>query len=339
MADAAAYHRIRDALDAELGAGDGLSVAEAAERIASLGADAQAAHAVWVLDNLLACLFDHRLHIWDQSFAQGDYPGPRVVSALAEQMRALDPLIADQLRWTMRWVTDRGVALVSLPPHLWDSSRAEAHDFILGVAERWPKDVDPAALPAPEPWGGPPSQPGKPKLAEVGAHLDAIFQDALRAAWLHGVSDGALERFWEDYYAPDADEVAVLREFVDIELSDEALRARIRPPDPLMNYLGVERLGFPCFIRVPSIEALEPHLGDWHARILPGEALGDELRVAARSGADFVVFEAAKVGPAEAEKLFDMILAGLPLIAAGESAPLDAMLSRLEGAVAIVDRR
>ncbi len=66
------YADVRARIDGALGSGFGLPVAEAAGRLSG------AEHAVWALDNLLACLAQERFHIWDQSFCSGDH-GPRAI--------------------------------------------------------------------------------------------------------------------------------------------------------------------------------------------------------------------------------------------------------------------
>ncbi|HEY0880933.1 MAG TPA: hypothetical protein VGD87_05355, partial [Archangium sp.] len=136
------YEEVREAIDSKLGSGVGLSAEAAARQLAP------EEHVVWALDNLLACLFDFRLHLWDQGFAQRGYDGPRQIAALAQAGREVDPVVADLLLWTVEWVRTRGVPLSSLVPELWIEQASPARHFLLQVAARWPASLALEAVPA-----------------------------------------------------------------------------------------------------------------------------------------------------------------------------------------------
>lgn len=327
-----AYEVLREEIDAALGDGLGLDPKVAVARLSP------AAHTVWVLDNLLADLFDFRLHLWDQTFADRGYDGVRVVSAIAEQQREVDPLVADLLRWTMRWKSSVGIALSSLPPELWVLHARAARHFLLTVAEKWPREVAPDALPMPAPWARV-ALPGPVRVSFPPEHRNrsGVFRVALDALWRQGAPDEALQRFFEDYFARGEQEVEVLRRFVSFDESDDAMRALIHPPDALALFLGLERLVFPALVRVATLDEVRPHLTQVHAVLVQGDDVSAGLRSALRQDPDVLLLDAGRLGAADLELLSAALDTGHLIIAAGDSQTLDGFSPR-EG-VPVVERR
>lgn len=315
------YEHLREAIDSKLGDGLGLPVKEAASRLEPKE------QVVWLLDNFFASVFDHRLHIFDQSFNEpGGYAGVRILSAIAEKMRAVSPVIADLLRWTTRWMETRGVALVSMPPELWEFHALDARRFLLAVAELWPETLDPISLPAPEAW----SRVAMPGPVQVtfegrGRTFHGALQTALDALWVAGAPDGELEKLWHRYLNENRNEVGVLAQFVDVQGDAAALQAEIRPDDPLAVLLGVDELVFPSLIKARSIDQLEGALTSLEARRCPGVDLAAELRSALRMDPDAVVVDAKALTVETVDLLTRVLETGHMVILLGESPLVDSL--------------
>jgi hypothetical protein len=266
------YEEVREAIDSRLGSGVGMSAEDAVRGLEP------SEHVVWALDNLLACLFESRLHIWDQGFVQRGYDGPRVIAAIAHHAREVDPVVADLLLWTVEWVRTRGVALTSLVPELWLLRAKEARHFLLQVAERWPEGLEPVAPPTA--YQRPPKQDAAVGFTARGAtcpfqcppdqqHRDGVFRNVAWALWRSGAEDETLERFFLEYFSGN-DEVETLCRFVsfDGDGGDDArkaeLRSTIRPVHPLTTYLGEEPPAYGVVL-VDSLNDVRERMGGWRA--------------------------------------------------------------------------
>lgn len=355
------YDAVRARIDAALGEGR-MSPREAAALLH--GAD----QAVWVLDNLLACLFEDRFHIWDQGFVQGDVDGPAAVAAIAEAAREVDPLVADLLRWTARWPKTRGVALTSVVPEPWARVAPAARAFLFAVAERWPDGVDPVALPTPAPWTRaelPPAE-ASPRFPTVSVGFTAagngcpvqvppgeqnptqVFRAALFALWQAGAPDAALEAFWRAFFERDADEVAVLCEYVSFDGDGgdaarlDALRAALHPVHPLVAWLGVERLDFPSVVWLPAgqLDEAEKRLGGWYGVRLDPANVALSARSALRRDPDALLVPGDAVQEGDVALLQAGAETGHLLIISGESTASAALVKTLrEFGTPVVDRR
>jgi hypothetical protein len=326
------YAAVRDAIDAKLGDGIGMLAEAAAARLSNVE------HAVWALDNLLACLFDARLHIWDQSFRTPAYDGARAIDAIAELVRAHDPRIADMLRWTTRWVATRGVAMVSLVPELWSSHAAAARHVLDDVAAHWPDDASPLALEVPV-WRGLPAS-GAPAVGftERGAACAiqcrasdplGMFRDVLAALWAAGTPDDALDDFAAEYFAQEAVEIEVACRYVSFdgdggdELRRAAVQARIRPIHPLARRLGLDRIPFGSLIVVDAIGAIADELDGLHALAVTD---AESTRRALRHDPDVLLCDAALLSPPAAEQLASAVGCGMLVIVGGASPVLAALI-------------
>ncbi|HEY1813847.1 MAG TPA: hypothetical protein VGG74_15955 [Kofleriaceae bacterium] len=325
------YAAVRDAIDAKLGDGVGVLAEVAAVQLSNVE------HAVWTLDNLLACLFDARLHIWDQSFRTPAYNGARAIDAIAEFARESDPRIADMLRWTTRWVATRGVAMVSLVPELWSPHAAAARRVLDDVAARWPDEVSPLAIEVAA-WHGLPAS-GAPAVGftERGAACAiqtrasdplGMFRDVLAALWAAGTPDDALDDFAAEYFAQHAVEIAVASRYVVFdgdggdELRRAAVQARIRPVHPLARRLGLDRIPFGSLIVVDAIAAIADALDGLNALLVTDV---DSMRDALRRDADVVVCDAAVLSSA-AEQVAHALCCGVLVIVGGTSPALAALI-------------
>jgi hypothetical protein len=326
------YGEIRDAIDARLGDGIGMLAEVAAAKLSNVE------HAVWALDNLLACLFDARLHIWDQNFRTPMYDGPRAIDAIAELARDCDPQIADMLRWTTRWVTARGVAMVSLVPELWSPHAAAARRFLDEVAARWPADISPLERATPAWQGVLPSTPPAIGFTERGAACATqcrandplgVFRDVLGALWAAGTPDDALDDFAAEYFAQDAIEIDVVCRYATFdgdggdELRRATVQARIRPIHPLARRLGLDRIPFGSLIVVGAIADLADVLDGLHA-IAVSDA--ESTRRALRHDPDVLLCEASQMSSSAAEQLAAAVGAGMLVIAGGASPALAALV-------------
>lgn len=316
------YEAVRESIDAKLGDGIGMPTAEAAAKLEGVE------EVVWVLDNLLACVFDFRLHIWDQGFRGAGYDGPSVIAGVAEVARPSHPIVADLLRWTARWVTTRGVPMSSVVPELWVSFATEARRCLIDVAERW-SGVVPREEPAT--WSRVAPSPVAVDVTSLGTTRDDIFRGVLKALWLAGATDDTLDAFFHDYFERDAVEVDVICRFVSLEGDKAALQLLIRPPDLLAANFGLDVLSYPSLLRVDSIERVKGKLGDRHALQLPGPDLLVNMRSALRQDPEIIVFDATLLKDADFKLFVTAVETGHVLLAIGDS-PVLAKISEFTGA-------
>jgi hypothetical protein len=357
------YAEVRARIDAVLGTGVGLSVAEAARLVR--GAD----HAVWALDNLMACLAEDRLHIWDQSFCSGVYDGPRAIDAIAEAAREIDPLVADLLRWTARWPRTRAIALVSVVPLVWETHFEAALGFLHGVAARWNEAVQPLELPAPPPFVRPElaaaARPVRfPSIAvgftPLGAacevqcperqlHREGVFRAAAWAMWRGGADDAALDDFFAEYFDSGADEVDVLARWITIDgdggdpARREALRQALHPVPPLARWLDIADLPPRFMVRADdsALEHVRSLIADFYAVELPaGEPALPAMRAALRQDPDVLLAHAGSLTGEVGEGLALAVQTGVSLVVVGSSPAADQLADAVaEGGAGVFDRR
>jgi len=356
------YADVRARIDGALGSGIGLPVAEAAGRLTGTE------HAVWALDNLLACLAQERFHIWDQNFCSGDHDGPRAIDSIAEAGRAVDPLVADLLRWTARWPRTRAIALVSVVPLVWQSHLDAALRFLHAVAERWDDSVHPLELPAPPPFARPEleAEPGPVRFPSVAVgfsergagcavrcpeeqqHREGVFRAAVWALWRAGASDAALDDFFEQYHGGGSDEVEVLGRWIRIDGDGgdparlEALRWAVRGT-PLARWLGAPEQPAHFFVRADetAFDEVMALLETFHAVCLRG---GDDavpsLFSALRQDPDVLVVRAGALTYELVAELPRVVAVGTSLIVVGDAPAADRLAAAIAAVgPAVFDRR
>jgi hypothetical protein len=356
------YADVRARIDGALGSGFGVPVDEAAGRLTG------AEHAVWALDNLIACLAQDRFHIWDQSFCSGDYDGPRAIDSIAEAGRAVDPVVADLLRWSARWPRTRPVALVSVVPLVWQRKLDAALGFLHAVAERWDDSIQPLALPAPPPLSRPEleAEPGPVRFPSVAVgfsergagcevrcpeeqlHREGVFCAAVWALWRAGASDAALDDFFEQYHGGDNDEVEVVSRWIRIDGDGgdparvEALRWAVRGSS-LARWLGAPEQPAHFFVRADeaAFDEVMALLETFHTVSLRG---GDDavasLMSALRQDPDVLVASAAALTDELVAELPRAVAVGTSLVLFGDAPAADRLAAAIAGVgPAVFDRR
>lgn len=335
------YEAVREAIDSKLGSGVGLLARDAAVKLEPVE------HVVWALDNLLACLFEFRLHIWDQGFAGPDYDGPRVIAGIARAARASDPVIAELLLWTCRWVRTRGVPMVSVVPEVWARHAEAARRFLLDVAARWPETLDPVSL-APgtferalstESIGIGFTSRGASCAVQCAAadqHREGVFRAVVTALWQGGASDQTLDDFFSAYFDTGTEEVEVVCRFVSFDGDGgdaerkAALQAAIRPVSRLAKRLGVAEVPMPSVIRFSARSELDGLLDDWRVVHCEGPSLSDSVRSALRMDPDALTLDATLLLPGDDALLQSAVYTGHLLIAVGDSPVMEALLRSLQ---------
>lgn len=342
------YEEVRLAIDSKLGSATGVEAIDAAKQLTSVE------HVVWVLDNLLASLFDFRLHIWDQSFAQGAYDGPRTVAAIAHMSRSVDPVIADLLLWTVEWVRTRGVPMTVVVPELWALRANEARRFLIEVAERWPENLDPASVIDPPAYRRPERREVAMGFTAQGAHCaeqcalegqprDDLFRTVALALWKAGATDEELETFFVTWCSGSVDEVEVLCRYVSFDgdggdpARKTAVQKLIKPEHPLTTWLGEEPPSYGVLL-VDTLEEVETRLGDWFGVRIEGLSLTEGLKRALRSDPDVMLIDGSRVDAQSIESIAMASLTGHLVFISGRATGME-HLSRLPAEVQVIDRR
>jgi hypothetical protein len=273
---------LRERVDAKLGAGTGMSFAEARELLSP------AERVEWALGECLFSMMDRRFHIWVQGWClEGPVDGPAVVAAIAEATRPLDGVVADLLRWTSLrgvWARtgERKEALFNVVPEVWHGAWDRVPPYMKAVQARWPEDVDPFALPAPPPWSRPTSFT-KPRLEfhEAGSVLEATSH----ALWASGASEDDLDDFFRE-----AGENLLEAVTKRVDCDAEALRALLHPPDPLAAALGVEKIAFPSLLVAPAEREAEfLKAAEFYSHVVCRAPLNAAVRSALRRDPDLLV--------------------------------------------------
>ena len=276
---------VRASVDEKLGHGEGMSPGEAWKLLSG------AERVEWILGELWYGLSD-RYHIWIQSYAERDLDAPKYVACLAHAAQELDPEIAGLMSWTAERARgvragERGEALMSLVPLVWDQAMDRAGPVFEALVERWPESVELADL---EP-AAPIARAGA-TAAEVGCRFPGVaigftedalpscelvapspglaLETALLGLWRHGVSDDELETF----YASAGDAGDRLPELLSVWVSFDGATGAPSPDsldkfrrslDPIASILGIESSQGSVLHRVKSerlqglFEQLEPY--------------------------------------------------------------------------------
>jgi hypothetical protein len=345
------YEEVRQSIDAKLGTGVGMTAAGAVRQLTP------AEHVVWALDNLLACLFDFRFHIWDQAFGPSSkgYDGPRVIAAIASVARGIDPQVADLLAWTANWAHTQPIPVSSVVPELWDAHALAARRFLIHVAARWPEGLDPLGVQDLAPWKRPEWQPPKVgftprgagcavKCAPVDQTREGVLRAALNAMWQAGEPDERLTEFFTAYNEQGADEVDVVCRYVSFdgdggdEERKKALRHIVRPIHPLTAWLGEEPPASGAVLLVDSLDEVQTRLGGWTFRRIEGQDGAQGIRVALRMDPDVLLVDGALIDPEVVQFIVSASEAGHLVFVSGHEAAAEA-LGRVPSHVQVIDRR
>jgi hypothetical protein len=311
---------LRERVDAKLGSGVGMPMTEARDRLSP------AERAEWALGECLFAMLDKRFHIWVQGWClDRGVDGPAAVAAIAEAARPLDGVVADLLRWTSNrgvWARtgERPDALMTVVPEVWHGAWHRVKPFMEALAQRWPEDVDPFALPAPAPWtrtaGTVPV-----RLTFPDPTPDGVVEATAHALWAGGASEDQLDEFYRGL-GPNLPEG--LDRWVRFEPGElEALRAALHPPDPLAALAGVEKLAFPSLLVVPperEAELLQAAAFYRHVELRPSpeRPFGPALRSALRMDPDVLVAWARDVKAEDVDLLVTALETGHLVALLGE---------------------
>lgn len=307
---------LRARVDAKLGSGGGMSMAEARALLSP------AERMEWALGECLISMLDKRFHIWVQGWClEGPVDGPAVIAAIAEAARPLDEVVADLLRWTSnrgRWARtgERPDALISVVPEVWHGAWDRVVPFAHTLSAAWPEEVDPFALPAPAPWTRGPRR-GKIRVEYPVLTPDGVLESTAHALWAGGATEDELDAFFQEAgRLPE-----ILPRYVAIEPAElEALRLALNPPDPLAGLLGVEKLKFPSLGLLPAAREAELLEAAKSCRHVVLEApLLQAARTALRRDPDLLVARTQDVTAGDVEILLSALQTGHLLILHGEA--------------------
>jgi hypothetical protein len=330
---------LRERVDAKLGYGTGVSMAEARERLSP------AERAEWILGECLVSMLDRRFHIWVQGWCLDPaFDGPAAIAAIAEVARPLNPGIADLLRWTSLrgvWARtgERKEALANVVPEVWLGGWDRVPAFAGELAARWPEDADPFTLPAPPPWSrtvmpgsGTPRYPGvRPSWGEPPTP-DGVVETACHALWAGGATEDDLDEFFRELRG---ELVPVLARWLGSSPADlEALNVALHPADPLALALGIEKMAFPSLIVRPADREAEliATSAAYHHVVLqtsPDRSFGTASKAALRQDPDLVIGRAADFGEGDLEMLVTILETGHAVMILGESPAVAALRARL----------
>lgn len=306
---------LRERVDAKLGAGSGLSLAEARDRLSP------AERMEWALGECLFSMMDRRFHLWVQGWClDGPVDGPAVVAAVAEAARPLDDVVADLLRWTSLrgvWARtgERPDALFSVVPEVWLGAWDRVVPFVKALQARWPEDADPFALPAPPPWTRSAAFT-KPRLVFLDA--GTVLESAAQALWAAGASEDVLDEFYREAGKDLAD--AVVRR---VDCDAAALHELLNPRDPLADALGVPKIEFPSIhVVAPEREGeiLRAAEGWNHAVVRP--PFRDSARSAIRRDPDLMIAWTRDLLPGDADLVKTILETGHAMLFFGTRAEL-----------------
>lgn len=347
---------VRDAVDAKLGHGEGMSPAEAWEHLDNVE------RVEWILGELWFGLSGARFHLWIQGQAERDLDAPRYVAAIGQVAAELDPEVSALLRWTgerARAVRakERGEALFSIVPLVWDPMLAQAGTVFQAIVERWPEGLDLAALEA----GTPPQRgvvqptsglcryPGcAVGFTDHGAETciaraesaGAAMEAALLGLWKHGVSDDELEAFAAEASEAGDELGGVLARWVDFDGRGTppgagTLSAFRRALDPIAAILGIDSSQSPALHRVQTerlgelADALEPY---GCVRVQPDEEANFliRLRSALRMDPPVVLVDSADIENEEHTTLVvHAIWTGMIIVMGGDAPGAQSVLDMI----------
>ncbi len=251
---------VRAIVDEKLGHGEGMSPGEAWKLLAG------AERVEWLLGEFWYGLSD-RYHIWIQSHAERDLDAPKYIACLAHVAQELDPEVAGLMSWTAERARgvragERGEALMSIVPLVWDQAMDRAGPVFEALVERWPDSAEledfEVAGPLPRPTAAPAEEGCRFPDVAIGFTDDALpscdviasspalaHEAALLGLWRHGASDAELETF----SAAAGDAGDFLPELLSVWVSFDGVTGAPDPErmdsfrqslDPIAAILGIE---------------------------------------------------------------------------------------------------
>lgn len=320
---------VRASVDEKLGAGSGLSVAEAAARLTPVE------RVEWLLGELLVAMLDKRFHIWVQGYALGADPDfLRAVAGIAEVARPIRPRIAELLRWTVSRgigarTGERPDALISVVPEVWNGIWEEVVPFLKSAIARWPESLDPLALPEPPQWRRDPvtASSDRPRFPSACVSLAAPGQAVERACfalWEAGASDDDLDTFFFDARGDALPEVLLAWVRVEGDPGLPAVQELLCPRHPLEVALGLEKFAWPTLIRCSHerLDAVAEAVSETAAvRIQPEpeRPFGACVRSALRMDPDLLVVDAQDLSLEDVPLLQTALETGHLVVLAGDS--------------------
>ncbi len=312
---------LREAVDENLGRGEGLSPGQAWDKLGNLE------RVEWILGEFWFGVSGHNFHLWIQSQAQRDLDGPRWVAAIGRAMEEIDPEVGRLVRWTAERgravrAEERGEPMFSVVTPIWEALGERARVVLEATIERWPDSLELASLEAPamverelqEPAADGCRYPGcavgftesaNERCETIASGPFEARSAALLALWRHGASDEELDRFDEEVPTSAEGLPAALAEWVDFDGAGESLRPEQmmelqRALDPIGQILGVTDWGSGGLHRVEAdrLDGLAEQLQPYDAaRILPDEEAGflARLRSCLRMDPSVILMDSAHI--------------------------------------------
>lgn len=309
---------LRERVDARLGHGTGLSLAEARDLLSP------AERMEWALGECLFSMMDRRFHLWVQGWClHGPVDGPAAVAAIAEAARPLDGVVADLLRWTSQrgvWARtgERPDALFTVVPEVWHGAWDRVVPFTKALSSRWPEDADPFALPAPTPWKRP-AAAGRPRLVFLDG--GTVLESAAHALWAAGASEDDLDEFYRE---AGNDLAAAVTKRVDCDAA--ALNALLHPADPLATALGVGKIEFPSVhVVAPEREGEILRAAESWNHVVLRPPLKTSARSALRRDPDLLIAWTRDVTPDDLEMITTILQTGHAMLFFGRRDALDGL--------------
>ncbi|QDV05713.1 hypothetical protein Poly30_12140 [Planctomycetes bacterium Poly30] len=252
---------LREAVDAKLGSGAGISVGEAWAMLSNLE------RVEWIVGEFWFGIRGHNFHLWIQGHAQGDLDGPRWVAAIGRVVETVDPEIGLLMRWTAERgravrAEERGEPMFSIVTPVWEPVLDRAVDILFDLIERWPEELvledmeagDPPQRSIALPTEGACRYPGcavgftdraTEECLVVASGPHGAQSAAMYALWKHGAPDDELERFYREVPPGGKGMPEALAAWVDFDgsgsaLSTEQLDEFRRALDPIAEILGIE---------------------------------------------------------------------------------------------------
>lgn len=342
---------VRERLDARIGLGSGMSVDDVWDALDPVE------RVEWMLGELLVCVRDNAHHIWIQHFALPERSAtdwPARYDVIAEAGRALDPELADLLRWTSAraaCVRAGGEEPMSgVVPAAWAAAWEGVPAWARGIVERWPEGLDPVgSAPAWHRAAVPPAVqepffPGARVHWEEGmatSPTDLVDRASL-ALWRAGADDETLNAAYEDLAVyPDALPEALAR-WVVLGDGDPALLEPLRRAlDPVARVLGIEttRETYVVFVPREELPRIETQLECDRLRASPEATLMERARRATRMGVGALLVDAEDVRNDDLDGMFQLAACGVLWVLGGSTPVTDAWVAQLRSAGLNVARR
>jgi hypothetical protein len=350
---------VRAAVDEKLGHGVGMSPFEAWKKLSNVE------RVEWVLGELWFGVDGARFHLWIQGQAERDFDGPRYVAAIGRLIEAEGGEVGALMRWTAERgravrAGERGEALFSIVPLVWEPALERAGAAFKDAVERWPEGLTLADMDAGEAYVRSATAPAPEGVRYPGCVVgftadasercewraerpDVALETALFALWRHGASDAELEELAEQVSQPGLTLGETLAAWVDFDgagapPSADTLAAFARSLDPVAGILGIDSSREPFLHRVRSerldelAEKLKPYGG---MRVQPTEEATFliQARRVLRLDPYLLLLDSADLTTDEEITLVcTMIWAGVAVVMGGDSEGAKAVLKKLEEA-------